>query len=461
MYVRTQEMSTPLRLRRFTRFFFIPSLLLFLIIPSLAVLLSAFEAHVVNVTATIERRPCETFTIKSLGFWKIHSKLWILPQTLGSTTIGTPSDAVAVFNSNNSIMANKLRKQLLALKFNIAYYSLGNALVPNESSTIAQLILEADAFLTQVPEASEAQLEAMRDRIEATNNAGTVSTCVPPCPTDMKMLTSVWYVINSSTIVNRLSDNVSPSDHVRVDFTLAAGCENMEFSLASYKVFTSQQSRVFDSATGLFGAGPYSMEVDVPACCFKIYFVKGSVIETLTPTDNYDIEERSISADRGNPDAPDCSPDPPPLSTSLFSSFAGEPDSTSFTVSSTSETPSLISDTTPLDMNIGTSSIPESYSTSETSSSIDVAPPPDLTPSLPSSPESSSTVSENTTWTDATSDGESSDTASSIPSTDTAQNSSLPPDDLPPADPLPQDPPPPPPPAEPPADQPIAETLPG
>src|SRR3989344_8172076 len=55
--------------------------------------LAAFEAHVVNVTATIERKPCIEYEISSLGYWKNHQENWVLPQTLGPLVIDTVQKA--------------------------------------------------------------------------------------------------------------------------------------------------------------------------------------------------------------------------------------------------------------------------------------------------------------------------------------------------------------------------------
>ena len=105
--------------------------------------IAAFEAHVVNVTATIERRPCVTFEVRSKGFWSTHSEFWTLPQTLGNEVIQTPQEAQAIFNLSNSSQANKLKKQLLTLKFNIAYFNNGMAFVPDENITLLELVNQA------------------------------------------------------------------------------------------------------------------------------------------------------------------------------------------------------------------------------------------------------------------------------------------------------------------------------
>lgn len=143
--------------------------------------LTAFEAHVVNVTATIERRPCVELSIRSKGFWREHPERWILPQTLGSMIIATPEDAEAVFSAPNTEL-NKLKKQMLALAFNISAYGLENALVPGENTTVGGLMADANDLLSEDPPAAPSILEAMKNRIEKVNTAGSLSTCPKECP---------------------------------------------------------------------------------------------------------------------------------------------------------------------------------------------------------------------------------------------------------------------------------------
>src|SRR4030042_2066228 len=76
----------------------------FLIIATIsgpAYLISAYEAHVVNITARI----CNWSEIRSCGYWKNHSSVYKphLPQTLG----GYPTDEVVntVTKANNILTA--------------------------------------------------------------------------------------------------------------------------------------------------------------------------------------------------------------------------------------------------------------------------------------------------------------------------------------------------------------------
>ena len=140
-------------------------------------LVSGFEAHVVNVTAKIERRPCIILETRSYGFWKNHPEFRIFPQTLGNEEINDNAEADAIFDLPSNVMLNKLKKQLLALKFNVSYFNSGQGLVPGENTTVAQIIIDADDMIVLDPSASNSALENMKDRIESANVAHTISTC--------------------------------------------------------------------------------------------------------------------------------------------------------------------------------------------------------------------------------------------------------------------------------------------
>ncbi|MBI3589667.1 MAG: hypothetical protein HY093_04650 [Candidatus Liptonbacteria bacterium] len=150
---------------------------MFFVLITLVVPLAAFEAHIVNVTATIERKPCLTYEIRSMGYWKNHPSQRIFPQTVGDTTVANNAEADAVFNLPNNVLANKLKKQLLALKFDIAYFGSGEAIVGGgDSTTLSQLAAQADAALLADPQVSDT-LAYYHNLIEEINTSETVSTC--------------------------------------------------------------------------------------------------------------------------------------------------------------------------------------------------------------------------------------------------------------------------------------------
>ncbi|MEK7195502.1 MAG: hypothetical protein AAB655_02305, partial [Patescibacteria group bacterium] len=134
-------------------------------------LIFAFEAHVINVTATIEG--CDEFEIRSRGFWKNHEDLWILPQTVGPEYVDTAEEAEDILN-NNDTPYDRLARELSALKFNIAHFGVGNALVPGNPPAggirIDALAWEADQLLVQEADdpdsVTDQELEDMKDRVQ-------------------------------------------------------------------------------------------------------------------------------------------------------------------------------------------------------------------------------------------------------------------------------------------------------
>src|SRR4030042_4785990 len=88
---------------------------------SQVLLLSAFEAHIINVTAHI----CVPYESRTPGYWKTHPEVYAnyLPQILGNELIDTVQKADKVFRDGNARdMRDKLKSHLLAMKFNILHY---------------------------------------------------------------------------------------------------------------------------------------------------------------------------------------------------------------------------------------------------------------------------------------------------------------------------------------------------
>jgi hypothetical protein len=135
------------------------------------------------------------------------------------------------------------------------------------------------------------------------DNGGT-ETCVPPvvtppappvktdtCPADESArITGYTWTINGVPGFTTLTGNVKPGDKVEVDFTVAAGCDDEQLSLASYSApsdsfdaSTADQQVLIDSQTGTFTAGEHSMAVNVDACFYQVDFVHGGVLTHLGP----------------------------------------------------------------------------------------------------------------------------------------------------------------------------------
>lgn len=151
---------------------------------------------------------CENFEIRSMGYWKNHENVYItyLPQYLG----GYPEDEIIdsvekadeIFNANNSIMRNKLKKQLLAMKFNIAHFGIGGYLVESEGKTLNEIVAEADNLLRNASSTNE-ELEAMKDLLDGLNNLETIRYCHSQLPKIEVLVPNggeVWWVGRSYDI---------------------------------------------------------------------------------------------------------------------------------------------------------------------------------------------------------------------------------------------------------------------
>jgi uncharacterized repeat protein (TIGR01451 family) len=112
-----------------------------------------------------------------------------------------------------------------------------------------------------------------------------------------------------------------------VQFTVAGGCKDIQLSLVSYKApgpqfseQTADQQQLYDSKTGTYSAGTYSLAVNVPGCYYQIDFVYGTPIAHLGPagTNNFYGKQGRLIASTGGGTA-SCSststPTPPPSQT--------------------------------------------------------------------------------------------------------------------------------------------------
>lgn len=142
-----------------------------------------------NVKAKI----CYDAQTLSKGYWKNPNHYDVyksyLPQYLGCNT--TSSECVAGYEavSNkakviqildtdyNLSMRNKLRGQLLAMKFNIAHFKIGEYIPPSSTDNLNQIVSQADALLKQVPAPSDGILETMKNLLDGLNQDLQFRTC--------------------------------------------------------------------------------------------------------------------------------------------------------------------------------------------------------------------------------------------------------------------------------------------
>ena len=151
-----------------------------------------------------------------------------------------------------------------------------------------------------VASASPASAEEVTD--QATN--GSVSAqaaCVGP-----NAISSVVYKVDG-VIASSYPAVDAEGKTVEVEFTLAAGCQDVQVGLAAYnspsatwdpsaadkQVLKSQQSMVVSTGT------TNSLMVTAPNCFYQVDFFTGAVLPTLSDTSNYGSGGRLISAGHG------------------------------------------------------------------------------------------------------------------------------------------------------------------
>ena len=151
-------------------------------------LLSAFEAHVINVTAHI-CSPSETHT---MGYWKNHCdayQQYCLPGFVGDIPedfiIQNCNHAEIIFDAANAdIMDDMLRGQLLAMKFNIGCFEIDGdegEEFPFEGAlyNLNELVALADELLRD-PSSTREDLEAIKKLLDNLNNKDYIKYCSTP-----------------------------------------------------------------------------------------------------------------------------------------------------------------------------------------------------------------------------------------------------------------------------------------
>jgi hypothetical protein len=98
-------------------------------------------------------------------------------------------------------------------------------------------------------------------------------------------------------------------DTVQVSFTVTAGASPQLLTFVSYTApsanfdpNTASKQKIFDTESGAFGPGSYTLSVTIPHSYFQVDFVAGSAIDQLGPAGSnifYSSQNRLISSDNG------------------------------------------------------------------------------------------------------------------------------------------------------------------
>jgi hypothetical protein len=130
------------------------------------------------------------------------------------------------------------------------------------------------------------------------------------CPDGNAAISAFSFSINGGPAVSTMEGNVQSGDTVQANFTIADGCEGIEVSLAAYmapsaawSIGNADKQVLYDSGTGTFAAGEHNLTVDVPQCHYQTDFVRGAVIDHLSPPDQlYGAQGRLLDhANGGHP----------------------------------------------------------------------------------------------------------------------------------------------------------------
>lgn len=133
-------------------------------------LLNAFESHVVEVIANV----CANSDTDMILNWTENPGVYamLLPQEVGGEIIDTPekTDSTLLLEHDANIR-NQLRSQLLVLKFNIAYFEIGDDLDRDNGKTFNEIAHDADELFLIDPPPLFTDFEDMKIEIEKTNNS--------------------------------------------------------------------------------------------------------------------------------------------------------------------------------------------------------------------------------------------------------------------------------------------------
>lgn len=133
-----------------------------------------------EIDNSIKTKHCQIYETKTIGYWKNHQSVYkpLLPQFLGDESIDNKYEASAIFaNANADNMRDMLKAQLLAMKFNIAQFEIGDYFIQGHNMTINELVALADDLLKQNPEPAKEVLENAKNILDYVNNLHEIKIC--------------------------------------------------------------------------------------------------------------------------------------------------------------------------------------------------------------------------------------------------------------------------------------------
>lgn len=133
-----------------------------------------------DASSSIKAKMCFDSEIRGKGYWKNHLDVAkpYLPQMLGDEIVTSTAGVYKILHTDySSSMVNKLEGQLLTMKLNIAHYGIGDYISTSSTSTLIQIVAEADALLKTTPTPENSTLEAMKDLLDGLNQDLKIKVC--------------------------------------------------------------------------------------------------------------------------------------------------------------------------------------------------------------------------------------------------------------------------------------------
>lgn len=141
-----------------------------------------------DATSNVKAKMCFDSEMKSCSYWKNHPNVYkpYLPQKLGNEVIDTVFKAGNILKAAcgscgcggcDSTIRAELKGQLLAMKFNVAHFGIGDYIPTSTASSVSEIIAAADDLLKQNPPPDESILEAMKELLESIAQDSQIRVC--------------------------------------------------------------------------------------------------------------------------------------------------------------------------------------------------------------------------------------------------------------------------------------------
>jgi predicted ribosomally synthesized peptide with SipW-like signal peptide len=168
-----------------------------------------------EISSVVVSEKCEDLEIQPKSYWVLHPEIYslYLPVTLGNYVVDTPTKAKAVFSECwSSDMSDRLRCQLMVMKFNVAHFRVGEYFVescgcgvktcggctfPNVNKTINEIIIEADNILKTVPQPEFSVLGRMTDLLVCISKLVQVEICGIGGEEPIVLINKVYYDVDA------------------------------------------------------------------------------------------------------------------------------------------------------------------------------------------------------------------------------------------------------------------------